>query len=127
MKQRYYVIFIDDGFGWYLDNGASFHMTHDKNSFSAFEEKDLKMRIEMGDDGRYNVSGVGTISFQREHGLPITLTGVMYVSGLNKNLVSVSMLEDKGYNVIFSKGKVFLRHIATGQTKRIWILVKKKR
>ena len=37
---------------------------------------------------------------------------VMYVPGLKKNLVSVMMLEDKGYDVVFSKGKVFLRHIA---------------
>ena len=47
----------------YLDNGASFHMTGDKNLFSALEEKDLKMRIEMGDDGRYSVSRVGTVAF----------------------------------------------------------------
>ena len=35
---------------WYLDSGASFHMTSDKNLFSALEEKDLMMRIEMGDN-----------------------------------------------------------------------------
>jgi len=67
---------------------------------------------------------VGTVTFQREHGAPLTLTDVMYVPGLKKNLVSVAMLEDKGYDVVFSKGKVFLRHIAMGQTKRIWIRVK---
>eukprot|EP00253_Pinus_taeda_P019853 PITA_19853 len=78
----------------------------------------------MGVDRRYSVSGVGTIAFQREHGAPLTLTDVMYVPRLKKNLVSVTMLEDKGYEVIFSKGKVFLRHIATGQTKRIGIQVK---
>ena len=38
--------------------------------------------------------------------------------------MSVAMLEDKGYDVVFSKGKVFLRHIVTGQTKRIGIRVK---
>jgi len=48
---------------WYLDSGASFHMTSDKNLFSALEEKDLKMRIEMGDDRRYSVSGVGMVAF----------------------------------------------------------------
>ena len=47
---------------WYLDSGASFHMTGDKNLFSALEDKD-KMHIEMGDDGRYSVSGVGTVAF----------------------------------------------------------------
>eukprot|EP00253_Pinus_taeda_P001893 PITA_01893 len=109
---------------WYLDNGASFHMTGDKILFSTLEEKDLNMHIEMGDDGKSCVSGEGTVSFQREHGAPCTLTDVKYVLGLKKNLVSVTMLEDKGYDVVFSKGKMFLRHIATGQTKNIWIQVK---
>ena len=64
---------------WYLDSGASFHMTDDKNLFSALEEKDLKMLIEMGDDRRYSVLRVGTVAFQREHGAPITLRDVKYV------------------------------------------------
>ena len=36
---------------WYIDSGASFHMTGDKELFSDLEEKDLQMHIEMGDDG----------------------------------------------------------------------------
>ena len=48
---------------WHHDSGASFHMTGDKNLFSALEEKDLKMHIEMGDDKRYSVSGVGIVAF----------------------------------------------------------------
>ena len=43
--------------------GASFHMTGDKEIFSDLEEKDLQMNIEMGDDGRYNATGIGTITF----------------------------------------------------------------
>ena len=43
----------------------------------------------------------------------------MYVPGLRKNLAFISMLEDRGYDVIFSKGKEFLRHIARGQVKRV--------
>eukprot|EP00253_Pinus_taeda_P022617 PITA_22617 len=109
---------------WYLDSGVSLHMTGDKSLFSTLEEKDLKMRIEMGDDRKCNVSAVGMVAFQREHGAPLTLTDVKYVPGLKKNLVSIVMLEDKGYNVVFNKGKAFLRHIAMGQTKRIGIRVK---
>ena len=96
-------------------------MSGDKNLFSTLEEKDLQMRIEMGDDGKYYVSDEGTVVFQREHGAPLTLSVVKYVLGLKKNLVSIAMLEDKGYDVVFSKGKVFLRHISTGWTKRIGI------
>ena len=34
------------------------------------------------------------------------------------------MLEDRGYDVVFSEGKSFLRHKTTGQTKKIGIRVK---
>lgn len=37
---------------WYLDNGASLHMTGDKELLSELEEKYLKMHIKMGDDGK---------------------------------------------------------------------------
>ena len=48
---------------WYLDSGASFHMTRDKELFNSLEEKDLQMHIEMGDDWRYIAIGIGTITF----------------------------------------------------------------
>lgn len=59
-----------------------------------------------------------------QHRAPLTLRNFMYVPGLKKNLVSVAMLEDTGYHVIFLKGKAFLRHIATPQVKKIGICVK---
>ena len=72
---------------WYLDSGASFHMTGNKILFSTLEEKDLNMRIEMGDDGKYHVSGEGMIVFHKEYGAPLTLSDVNYVPVLKKNLV----------------------------------------
>eukprot|EP00253_Pinus_taeda_P002543 PITA_02543 len=100
-----------NGCGWFLDSGASFHMTNDKILFSTLEEKDLQMHIEMGNDEKYSVSGVGTVALQREHGALITLTDMKYVPGLKKNLLSIAMMEEKGCDVVLSKGKVFLRHI----------------
>jgi len=48
----------------------------------------------------------------------------MSVPGLKKNLISIEVLEDHGYDVIFSKGKEFLRHIAIEQVKQIRVWVK---
>ena len=39
------------GSRWYLDSGASFHMTGEKKIFSDLVEKDLQMHIELGNDG----------------------------------------------------------------------------
>ena len=96
------------GLLWYLDSGASFHMMGDKEPFSDLEEKDLQMHIEMGDDGQYSATEIGTITFQRESSKPFQLKDVMHVPSLKKNLVSITMLEDKGYDVVFSDRKSFL-------------------
>ena len=90
------------GLVWFLDNGASFHMSGDKYLFSHLDEKDLGVHIEMGDDGRYSATSIRTISFERESGKPFILKDVMHVPRLKKNLISVAMLEDKGYDVVFS-------------------------
>ena len=79
------------------------------------------MHIEMGDDGRYSATRIGTITFEREIGKPFLLKDVMHVPGLKKNLVLVAMLEDRGYEFVFSEGKYFLQHKKTSQTKRIGI------
>ena len=59
------------------------------------------MHIDMGDDGRYSMTDIGIVTFQWEFGSPLTLKDVMYVTSLKQNLVLVSMLEDRGYDVIF--------------------------
>ena len=113
------------GSGWYIDSGASFHMTGDVNLFSDLVEKNLQMHVELGDNGRYNATGIGTITFQRESGKLILLQNVLHVRGLTNNLISVAMLEDKGYEVVCSeKGKLFLRHKETGKVKKVWIWAK---
>ena len=105
-------------------NGALFHMMGNKYFFSVMEGKDLKIHIEMGQDGIYSMTGIGTITFQREWGSPLKIKDVMFVSSLRKNIISVAMLEYRGYDVIFNKGKELLRHIATWQEK--WTRVRVK-
>ena len=51
------------GSAWYLDSGASFHMIRNKEFFNDLEEKDLHMHIKMGDDGRYNMTDINTVTF----------------------------------------------------------------
>jgi len=109
---------------WFLDSGASFHMTGDRDLFSDLEDKDLGVHIEMGNDGRYSETGIGTISFERESSKPFVLKEVMHVPGLKKNLIFVAMLEDKGYDVVFSEGKAFLRSKTTSETRKIGVRVR---
>jgi len=51
---------------WFVDNGASFHMTWHKEWFTRLHEGVINLVIELGDDMRYKAQGVGIGSFQRE-------------------------------------------------------------
>jgi len=51
---------------------------------------------------------MGTISFQREPSPPLKVANVLYVPWLKKSLISVSSLEDMGYEVLFQKGQVLI-------------------
>jgi hypothetical protein len=70
------------------------------------------------------VTRIGTITFQRVLGKPFQLKDVMHVLGMKKNVFSIAMLEDRGYDVAFNHGKSFLRHKTMVQVKRIGIQVK---
>ena len=70
------------------------------------------------------MTGIGTITFRRALGKLIILQDVVHVPGLKKNLISVAMLEDKGYDVVFSEGKFFLQYKETGQVKKVGIRAK---
>jgi hypothetical protein len=51
--------------------------------------------VELGDNAKYAVKGVGTTSFQLKSGKPLKMSEVLYVPGLKKNLLSISAMEDK--------------------------------
>ena len=50
------------------------------------------MHIEMGNDGRYSATKIGTITFERESSKPFQLKDVMHVPGLKRNLVSLTKI-----------------------------------
>ena len=52
------------------------------------------------------MKGVGNISLKLNQGNTIHLQDVLYIPDLKKNLVSISAMEDKGYKVTFSDGKI---------------------
>ena len=67
------------------------------------------IHVDLGDDAWYQAQGVGTVSFERESGKPLSFADVLYVPGLTKNLISVSTLEGKGYQVKFHDHRVCIR------------------
>ena len=52
------------------------------------------------------MKGTGTVTLHLSQGQVLHLLDVLYVPDLKKNLVLISAMEDKGFNVAFMDGKV---------------------
>src|ERR1044072_9766518 len=83
---------------WYLDSGCSRHMTGRKHMFQSLELKDGGY-VGFGGNQKGKVIGSGTIS----NGSLPSITNVLLVDGLMHNLLSISQLSDKGYDIIFNQ------------------------
>ena len=81
---------------WYLDSGCSNHMTKDASKFVSITLKQ-EGHVTYGDNNKGKILGKGIIG--NENIFPIH--DVLYVKGLKHNLLSISQLCDRGYQVTF--------------------------
>jgi hypothetical protein len=91
---------------WIIDSGASRHMTGDQARLSNLNGKKTSYKVELGDESTYPIKGIGQASVKLKTSNNVHLSNVLYVPGLQKNLVSISCLEDKGNKIAFVDGKV---------------------
>ena len=65
-------------------------MTGQKRFFRDFQEGGTGIHVELGDDARYQAQRVGTISFERESGKPLSFAGVICsVTNIDRFIVNV--------------------------------------
>ena len=81
---------------WYLDSGCSKHMTGDKTMFLSISFKQ-EGHVTYGDNNKGRILGRGSIGDKDI----LVIHYVLYVEGLKHNLLSISQLCDKGYQVMF--------------------------
>jgi len=81
---------------WYLNSGCSKHMTGDKSKFLNITFKQ-EGHVTYGDNNKERILGRGSIGDKDI----LIIHDVLYIEGLKHNLLSISQLCDKGYQVIF--------------------------
>jgi hypothetical protein len=95
---------------WIIDSGASRNMTGDQARLSNLNENKTSYKVELGDKTTYPVEGFGQAAIKMKTSNYVHLSNVLYVPGLEKNLVSISCLEDMGNIIAFMDGKVLSWH-----------------
>jgi hypothetical protein len=63
----------------------------------------------LGDDAQYPIAGVGTIPFYLKSCNSLDFDDVLFVLGLMKNLLSFSVMEDKGFATEFKNQQVLIK------------------
>ena len=106
---------------WLIDSGASRHMTRYGDHLADVVQREFEEKVVFDNDARYVVKGVGATSFQLDSGKTLRMRDVLLVHGMTSNLTAVSTLEDEGYDVIFSRGRVFIQKFVNSERIEIGI------
>jgi hypothetical protein len=83
-------------------------MTGFKQNIVNYRDKKFNVKVELVNNDTYAIKGIGSTSFHLQSGNVFHIEEILYVPGLKKNLISVAVLESKGYTIAFSKGKAFM-------------------
>ena len=92
---------------WWIDSGASQHMTHDKKGFSNYVKFEEPVHVKLADNSILQCYGKGSVHLAVNNGdekINIVLKDVLYVPRLQNKLFSLPSVIDKGATVQF-KGK----------------------
>ena len=94
--------------GWWIDTGATRHICGDKNLFSEYKHMDDGEKLYMGNSSASNVEGKGNVLLKFTYGKVVTLTDVLHVPEIRKNLVSGPILSKKGFKLVFESDRFIL-------------------
>lgn len=83
---------------WYLDNGASNHMTGVRRYFNIINES-ITGKVKFGDDSRIDIKGKGSIEFVDMNGEHRVMYDVYYILDLKSNIISLGQATEAGCDI----------------------------
>lgn len=83
---------------WYLDNGASNHMSGDRSYFTTLDET-ITGKVKFDDDSRIDIKGKGSISFVFKNGVKKVMSNVYFIPALKSNIISLGQATEAGCEV----------------------------
>lgn len=93
-----YKVDAHDNDLWYLDNGASNHMSGDRRYFSKIDET-ITGKVRFEDDSCIDIKGKGAIEFVDSNGELRTISEVYFIPDLRSNIISLGQATESGCDV----------------------------
>ena len=90
---------------WFLDTGASNHMTGDRSLFAELDTG-VGGNVRFGDGSAVDICGRGTVLFTCQDGRQRALTRVYFIPRLRSNIVSLGQLDEVGCRVTIEHGEL---------------------
>ena len=81
---------------WILDSACSFHTCTNIDWFSSYEPLQNGDFVRMGDDNPCEIVGIGSVQIKTHDGMIRTLKNVRHITGMKRNLISLSKLDKEG-------------------------------
>lgn len=101
----------NDDNAWFIDSGASVHMSCKRDWFDTYHEINNGGHIYLGDNRSHEIKGYGDISVMMPNGQEKQIQNVVYVPGLKKNLISVSTIIDQHLKIEFVKSHCLVKDV----------------
>ena len=83
-------------------------MCYDKKMFSTFEPIETREKVFMENSATSDIKGQGKVVLKMAYGKELTLTNVLYVPKIRKNLVFGSLLNSHRFRLVFELDKFVL-------------------
>jgi hypothetical protein len=92
---------------WWLDTGANIHVCSDLNLLSTYQVANC-CSVLMGNGSRADVQGVVRVNLKLTSRKTLSLKNVHHVSGINRNMISGSLLCCDGFKIVFESNKIIV-------------------
>ncbi|GJV03970.1 zinc finger, CCHC-type containing protein [Tanacetum coccineum] len=107
---------------WYLDNGASNHMTEVRTHFKEIDEK-ISGRVRFGNGSYVEIKGRGSILLECKNKEQRIIPNVYYIPNLKSNILSLGQLTENGCKIIMQNNLLLLH----GQDQKLLMRVERSR
>jgi hypothetical protein len=95
--------------GWLIDSGATAHMTPHRSDLIEYEVLKAGIEVTIADGKKLTVAGRGTVRLLGMDRKRIKMVDVLHIPGLDRRLLSVGKMAERGLNMEFQRFSCVIR------------------